>query len=64
MCFYRENQLFAKRNFSKLAQIEKPIPQEVSIQAKTPVKDVLPEDQLEKKKKMLGTPFSSKLDPF
>lgn len=55
MCFYRENQLFAKRNFSKLVQIEKAIPQEASIQAKTPSKDVQIEDQLEKKKKMLDS---------
>jgi hypothetical protein len=55
MCFYRENQLFAKRNFSKLVQIDKAIPQEASIQAKTPSKEDQIEDQLEKKKKMLDS---------
>jgi len=53
MCFYRENQLFAKRNFNRLAQIEKPTPQEGSTPQKQVDKDLIIEDQLNKKKKML-----------
>jgi hypothetical protein len=36
MCFYRENQLFAKRNFAKLAQLDKGALGEAKIQEKAP----------------------------
>lgn len=53
MCFYRENQLFAKRNFSKLGQLEKPVAKETSLPEKQNSDEVVVEDQLSKKKKIL-----------
>jgi len=35
MCFYRENQLFAKRNFAKLAQLDKSVAGETKLPEKT-----------------------------
>lgn len=53
MCFYRENQLFAKRNFAKLAQLDKTVSGESKIQDKTP-QETSPEDEaLQTKKKIL-----------
>jgi hypothetical protein len=59
MCFYRENQLFAKRNFSKLAQLEKAVTKGAILPEKQSQEEVVVEDQLSKKKKILGT-FHSK----
>lgn len=55
MCFYRENQLFAKRNFSKLGQLEKPVANKGTLPEKQIQQEPEVEDQLVKKKKLFGT---------
>jgi hypothetical protein len=57
MCFYRENQLFAKRNFAKLAQLDKPIAGETKLPDKSASEPSPEEEALQKKKKLLGNPL-------
>jgi hypothetical protein len=53
MCFYKENQLYSKRNPGKSAQGEKTSSPEVSLPEKSDTDDAYIEDVLVKKKKLL-----------
>jgi len=53
MCFYRENQLFAKRNFSKIAQLDKSVNKSNTLPEKQNPTEEFIEDTLAKKKKLL-----------
>lgn len=53
MCFYRESQLFAKRNFAKAAQFDKASSKEVKVPEKSIQEDLVVKDVVLKKKKLL-----------
>lgn len=57
MCFYRENQLLAKRNSAKLALQDKPISNEVKPQDKPIPEEIRVEESIHKKKKLFGKIF-------
>lgn len=52
MCFYRENQLLAKRNSAKIALQDKPISNEVKPQDKPIQEEIRVDDSINKKKKL------------